>query len=470
MKIEMQEKSTGKVVTLTFVKDDLNKKYDSVVAFFVNNPDIQEIKLNFDSHLNLEERTALMSQLNSTLSNIKSLKRLVMEGTVKDYALEELLSIPVIQQLTQLELKHGKHDQKETFVNSIDFFERILADYLKKNPGLESLVIEDNHGNITSRGYPKLLSALRTQKGLKRFSQGLVDVMGDDDLISKNEALKLNLIENVVNTPQQKAAKLTKTLQNAREQFSEFTRYLEILTVTRPQIHPYENGWNNVITAAILRSANLKKLKKDLEETFGVTFSGIASINIDIAYTDLIRVVAELRYQSETNPALTPHLNKLEKFWDNTRKDLLADCIASQTIDSINIVLQKMKSLKNEFTLIKRDVNPVVYPDSYTELTQDYLKDSLERAKNLLQDYTKFDSAVSRFFHGHWNRHHVDEVSAIVKAIDAGTIQTIEQLVRQLKQDINPENPNGSIAKRISFIETKLLNDYEYLQVATASM
>lgn len=80
--------------------------------------------------------------------------------------------------------------------------------------------------------------------------------------------------------------------------------------------------------------------------------------------------------------------------------------------------------------------------------------DPLANARALLNDYTKSNSALSRFFHGHWNRHHVQEISNIVSEIDNNTLQNIDQLMDKLKS-IKLANPVGSLAKRIRYIEEK---------------
>lgn len=93
---------------------------------------------------------------------------------------------------------------------------------------------------------------------------------------------------------------------------------------------------------------------------------------------------------------------------------------------------------------------PASYVTIYTSA-----KNPLLGARALLNDYTKNDSAISRFFHGHWNRHHVLEVARIVKMIDRHEIANASDLLFSLNQ-IQLVNPHGSLARRINFIERKL--------------
>ncbi|KTD06941.1 DUF5617 domain-containing protein [Legionella jamestowniensis] len=85
-------------------------------------------------------------------------------------------------------------------------------------------------------------------------------------------------------------------------------------------------------------------------------------------------------------------------------------------------------------------------------------KDSLESARNLLNDYTKGNhlfSGVIRLLHGHANRHYVTEIAQLVRKIDHGDIKDIKELVEKIKQ-IEIKNPIGSLARRLAFIEEKI--------------
>lgn len=90
------------------------------------------------------------------------------------------------------------------------------------------------------------------------------------------------------------------------------------------------------------------------------------------------------------------------------------------------------------------------YPASYDNLTR--LNDSkIQKIRTLLDDYTKDDSAVSRFFHGHWNRHNAKAVAAIVKNIDENPDITLTDISEQLNA-IQPKNETGSFARRRQYI------------------
>jgi hypothetical protein len=75
----------------------------------------------------------------------------------------------------------------------------------------------------------------------------------------------------------------------------------------------------------------------------------------------------------------------------------------------------------------------------------------LQQARNLLNDYTRGESACLRFLHGNWNRHHIEEIARLVYRIDHGLIAHLEDLKYELEQ-IKLTNETGSLARRFSFI------------------
>ena len=81
-------------------------------------------------------------------------------------------------------------------------------------------------------------------------------------------------------------------------------------------------------------------------------------------------------------------------------------------------------------------------------------QDALSNARDLLDNYTAHNSMLLRFFTGHWNRHHVVAVNKLVEQIDKKQITDVADLVKQLKE-IKLVNLNGSLARRICFIEEK---------------
>lgn len=89
-------------------------------------------------------------------------------------------------------------------------------------------------------------------------------------------------------------------------------------------------------------------------------------------------------------------------------------------------------------------------------------KRHLQTAKRLLNDYTKGNSRWLRFFTGHWNRHHLQAVSAIVAEMDNGRIVEKDELIDRLKR-ITLINEQGSLAKRIKSIEDLFKREQEQL-------
>ncbi|MCL9685527.1 DUF5617 domain-containing protein [Legionella maioricensis] len=90
------------------------------------------------------------------------------------------------------------------------------------------------------------------------------------------------------------------------------------------------------------------------------------------------------------------------------------------------------------------------YPDSYEELTV-HCVDIMQKARTILDDYTKGDSRFWRTVYFHWNRHNTAEVAQIVTRIDQGLITNINDVLSELNL-IEKSNDIGSLAKRISFM------------------
>ncbi len=88
-----------------------------------------------------------------------------------------------------------------------------------------------------------------------------------------------------------------------------------------------------------------------------------------------------------------------------------------------------------------------------------------EKARCLLENYVA--TPWMRFFTGHWNRHHIEDVQKIIDKLLAteNPISNLEQLLEQLYA-IKLTNPLGSLARRISFIEYEIAaNEEEMLSL-----
>lgn len=75
----------------------------------------------------------------------------------------------------------------------------------------------------------------------------------------------------------------------------------------------------------------------------------------------------------------------------------------------------------------------------------------LQKARALLNDYTKSDSATLRFITGQWNRSHVMDVARIVKHIDLGVIKSLEELKKET-DEIDIHNDSGALSTRLACI------------------
>lgn len=136
---------------------------------------------------------------------------------------------------------------------------------------------------------------------------------------------------------------------------------------------------------------------------------------------------------------------------------------ADEPLLAPKIATKKTSGYKESQTLgmtktSKPDANakPFIAPRirAFYEKCYEKNRDVLTNARNLLNNYTENNSMLMRFFSGHWNRHHVAAVNKLVEQIDKKQITDIADLMKQLKE-IKLVNPNGSLARRICFIEEK---------------
>ena len=95
------------------------------------------------------------------------------------------------------------------------------------------------------------------------------------------------------------------------------------------------------------------------------------------------------------------------------------------------------------------------FPANYARIYEEHAN-ALQGAQALLNDYTKNNSMLNRILSLHWNRHYTQQVNAIALRIgpQEGGINTMQALIDELRR-IQVLNPNGSLARRIAFIEEK---------------
>ena len=128
---------------------------------------------------------------------------------------------------------------------------------------------------------------------------------------------------------------------------------------------------------------------------------------------------------------------------------------AKATLTVFNHYIQKgILECKTEIINEMPSSKKIVYPTSYELICSQY-GTALQKARALLNDYTKGNSGLVRFFHGHWDRHYTKEIGDIVNQIDSGLITSLLQLKTTLAL-IQPENLQGSAARRIGFINSEL--------------
>ena len=406
---------------------------------------IKTLELLF-TKMPITERSSLINTLNPLLNHIQGLNTLKLDAALKNYALGEFLKNDTVLHLTELELVVGVADPD--LAGQQSHFESEVVAYLNANKGLKSLTLQDNEGSITAHQFPKLKLAICKHPRLMHFHQGFADA-SSHAVLAKDPAVILNLAKNVAIDPQIKRASFEKIGDRV------FQKMLS-------QLEQLKNDWDLrqkhthwLASSCLLDSFHnelitLNSMIYDLGQDAAATDHYKDRIQILSSYVLLMKHTVMIYLRVQQVPDWAAYQSKVEQFWDTTRISLFAEI---KTCDKPAAVLSKIHTADAQMKAILKIVHPHRFPSSYEVLTKGSLP--LFQAEALLRDYTKDNSAISRFFHGHWNRHHITEVNNIVMRINCSgndAINSIDDLLVELHA-IKLKNPIGSLAKRIAFIE-----------------
>ncbi len=433
----------------------------------INASTIKKIELKFTSGQDVEHRSRMAKAIAGILNNIQEIEILILGSTVKDYVLESLLNLDATSNLKELGLRFKDSDSKSEVINTKYFFENTLSMYLSKNQNLKFLKILESHTEITARAYPKLAKALYEHTNLRTFEQeefpSLSGVIKNNALEHDSE-LKKALERNYKNDPEIIKNNLIKQLESLPKHIFNHIKELDTNIASRKTIHSSDDRKEFINAAKDLRT----KVERLKELKIGLSKPNLQIDNLDnkktfiavlIQYLTLLAQAAELKSLAGLAD-MAPFETKINEFWDITRLALLNDIkkVDSGDFDSIQ---KSISDEASELNNIRKRVPSRTYPKSYTDITES-VSENLLKARKILDDYTKSNSAVSRFFHGHWNRHHVTEVHAIVMRIDGKNgkqITSTNELIAELRR-ITLSNNNGSLARRLDFITDNFLDSY----------
>ncbi|CDZ78437.1 Ankyrin repeats (3 copies) [Legionella massiliensis] len=147
----------------------------------------------------------------------------------------------------------------------------------------------------------------------------------------------------------------------------------------------------------------------------------------------------------------TPQLEQVLSEGRLEQVKAIVSAVASRTPEALNVDNYKQLARENGHAPIVDWFEQLKALKDYRQVSS-YSSFPLLKAQAILKDYTKSDSAIKRFFTGHWNRHHVDEVSLILQS----RYKSLEELLARLSQ-IDLLNPKGSLARRIIYMADFLL-------------
>jgi len=113
-----------------------------------------------------------------------------------------------------------------------------------------------------------------------------------------------------------------------------------------------------------------------------------------------------------------------------------------------------------------------VFPNSYSSLWAtpaplgSATTATVDHMKQMLLDYTKNNHGWKRFATFHWKRHHCKVVEQIISWIDTGTLTTPKDILDELNK-IENFKPNGSLSRRIQFMEQQIDADSQDLMASS---
>lgn len=467
---KLLEKDETKIPSLEIkISSENTKEIQELIQFFKTHSkkfEVSQIKLDFSSQISSTERSAITLGLLKIAKHVTGIQHLILECSIKDYVLEAIFNNEAFSHLIGLKFKHEeeKVGASRKMINTIHLFEESLVGYLQKNPVLESLQIDDYLDTLETRQHPKFKAAMMQHPKLIEFKTNFFEIGSNPSLLKNNTELQAAFANKIQRDPAVIKKQHAHYFNNKRKEITS--------TLNRFDTPTY------ALTSWAKRTALLNSWLETWKEikTIYDAFTPEEADNLDqkkaiatafTQYLQLLKTAAHLRTLSEASKE-QPHKSTLELFWDITRPKLWEKIHAAlqaesvdfsailvniekeqQALQQINVGLQQSAPIKS------RQPKASTYPASYTAITAKE-DDGFEKAIILLKDYTKNNSALSRFFHGHWNRHHVSEITNLLSRIQSNEPNTINDLdaLKTALQSIKLVNQEGSLAHRIGFINS----------------
>ncbi len=391
---------------------------------------IKNMTVSFDSGLSIEERSKFMRVFSEVFDHIEGLEYFTLNERLEDQALENLLNKKSLFGLKQLSLCHNT---VHPAINSMNFWEVSLVKYLQTNNNLKDLSIHDAAGAITAAKYPNLKQAISIHPRLVQFDHGW-SPKNDETILKNDPELTLALFRK----------EFTIAPEKRKQRDESF-----LLSV--------QWGIEQILRRPAEIKSQLNELNR-LAKQYALIINDFP--NLQLLHERIKKLISymEIVYNTAyfyTCPSGYTHFHKRMNSLLNDYPSLLNDLFSQEKETQ---ALERLLTIKQELKGIFKQVNRSIYPKSYSTIIDTTIGSELSRAKELLEDYTKNNSAISRFFHGHWNRHHVREVNHVIQLINQAQITTVKDLLREIKK-IQLVNFKGSLAKRINFIEANLFED-----------
>lgn len=425
-------------------------QFSDILLVISSLADVQELKTLLEKNkievnslrLYLRGSEHYIADLIPVLNKITGVGHLSLAKSLPNHALGSLLNSALGLNLRHLGIQYDI-DQGMNVTEQVAMLETTMVSYLAKSRFLESLLINDEKSHITATHCPKLKMALIKHPVLTDFSLGVGSATIKPNVapLDRDGAIIMNLTQKHLENEEIKKKfiaeytrdiesliKLWSLPQYGFQNWTDIKRTIERDSIT---INTFQNRVNQIVS----RVPELQRYQWKLK--------------LLAAYFYLLKLAVVIL---ENSPKISGDtMQKMNMFWYSKRSPLLIDIII---FDEPQHLLNTIQGTTRQFQSLLKTIRTNPFPASYELLTRD--QDPLLKAQKLLNDYTKGNSIISRFFHGHWNRHHVPEVHRIVQRIGTAStngIHTMDDLLIALKS-ITLVNPNGSLSRRIAFLES----------------
>ncbi len=418
---------------------DLNKKLDDALmlkacedAASIGNVDILKLFIEINETPEARKAALCMATRADYLPSIQYIESLFLaleeKSTVFEQAFEHVNSLEIAKYfLSQVKIS----SRAVAKALNKQYLSEDLFSYLFELPEFQPAQEKLDSFLLTAMTYPKLnfFAYLCTKTSPpKAPDQASMDACLKKAVSEKKwEAVKYLLQASSANKPTKNCIEsvVSEISKNLPESEQAFNQLIALTQENKPESLSWERAWNIVLR----------------KQQWQYALALVKSLNkFDIAYYELKEIV---------------QYNQMELF--KTIYKLMPEQVGRNKIIDAQKLAVKTPGVSQQFKVWLANA---LHPESYNKLVAKE-EEKLGKVRALLNDYTKGDSLIGRFFTGHWSRHHTQTIAQLVKEIDENPSISLKEVMDKLHA-IRLVNQQGSLAKRVQYIMDRLNVDMEF--------